>query len=344
MLLSRNVRASGSCVASSGLLWILSVAALLSGTLRAQTCLTAEDIEPKTRATLEAASVRFFNMAATGDTAGLRQNSIPSVAADFGSIETAIKDNQLNLAGAKGTIRALFELQATGKDPLPRAEFLCGVFGKSGQTANSAVIVLPNLPPGDYALAILDADGKTPYSVSFVLQTVGADWKVGGFYAKASQVGGHDGQWFLTRARDLKAKGKTRSAWLYYMEARDLSSPVPFMSTQATDKIYDESQPLQPADLSAPGGPPVDMAAGGKTYRVTSLFPVGIGTDIDLVVKYQSPDVSNATQTYQQNVTVIKALMAKYPEFRDAFAAIIARATEPSGKDYGTLLAVKDIP
>jgi hypothetical protein len=331
-------------VASSRILWILSVAATLSGTLRAQTCLTAEDIEPKTRAALEAASVRFFNMAATGDAAGLRQNSIPSVAADFGGIETAIKDNQLNLAGAKGTIRSIFELQVAGKDAIPRAEFLCGVFGKSGQTANSAVIVLSNLPPGDYALAILDVDGKTPYSVSFVLQTAGADWKVGGFYAKASQVGGHDGQWFLTRARDLKTQGKACSAWLYYMEARDLLSPVPFMSTQATDKIYDESQPLQPTDLPVPGGAPVGMVAAGKTYRLTSLFPVGIGTDIDLVVKYQSPDVSNATQTYQQNVSVIKALIAKYPEFRDAFAAVIARATEPSGKDYGTLLAVKDIP
>jgi hypothetical protein len=344
MRLSRNVRPPLSCVASSRVLWIVSAAAILSGTLTAQTCLTAEDIEPRTRAAIEAASVRYFNMVAQGDAAGLRQNSIPGVAADFGGIETAIKDNQHNLTGSKGTIRALFELQATSKEPIPRAEFLCGVFGKSGQTANSAVIVLSNLPPGDYALAILDADGKTPYSVSFVLQTVGADWKVGGFYAKASQVGGHDGQWFLTRARELKTKGKTRSAWLYYMEARDLLSPVPFMSTQATDKIYDESQPLQPTDLPTPGGPAVDMAAGGKTYRVTSLFPVGIGDDIDLVVKYQSPDVSNATQTYQQNVVVIKALMAKYPEFRDTFAAIIARATEPSGKDYGTLLAVKDIP
>jgi hypothetical protein len=344
MRLFRNVRTPLSCVASSRLLWILSLSAVLSGTLRAQTCLTAEDIEPKTRAALEAASVRFFNMAAAGDAAGLRQNSIPGVAADFGGIEAAIKDNQANLVGAKGTIRALFELQATGKEAIPRAEFLCGVFGKSGQTANSAVIVLSNLPPGDYALAILDADGKTPYSVSFVLQTVGADWKVGGFYAKASQVGGHDGQWFLNRARDLKAKGKTRSAWLYYLEARDLLSPVPFMSTQATDKIYDESQPLQPTDLPAPGAPPADLTAGSKTYRLTTLFPVGIGSDIDLVVKYQAADVSNPTQTYQENVAVIKALVAKYPEFREAFAAIIARATESSGKDYGTLLAVKDIP
>jgi hypothetical protein len=330
-------------MAGSRLLQVLSVVVILPGITWAQTCLTTEDMDAKTRSALEAASQRYFSMAAQGDAAGLRQNAIPGVAGDFAGIEAAIKDNQPNLAGSKGTLRSLFQLQADGKEALPRAEFLCGVFGKAGQTANSAVIVLSNLPPGNYAIAILDADSKTPFTVSFVLQAVDTDWKLGGFYAKPSQVGGHDGQWFWDRAREFKAKGKTRAAWLYYLEARDLFSPVPFMSTQATDKIYDESQALQVSDLPQ-GGSSVDLTASGKVYRLTSLFPVGIGADIDLVVKYQSADVSNPTQTYQQNVTVIKALVTKYPELRDAFTAIVARATEPSGKDYGTLLAMKDIP
>jgi len=40
---------------------------------------------------------------------------------------------------------------------------------------------------------------------------------------------------------------------------------------------------------------------------------------------------------------VIKALVAKYPELRDAFAGVVARAVDPSGRDYGTLLPMKDI-
>lgn len=340
MLFSWNARKVLSCART---LCFLPALVALPRSSVAQTCLTTDDMEAKTRSALESASQRFFNMAAQGDAAGLRQNSIASVAADFGGIAAAVKDNQPNLAGSKGTVRSLFELQSTGKDPLPRAEFLCGVFGRTGQTANSAVIVLTNLPPGEYAVAILDADSKVPYSVSFVLQQEGGDWKVGGFYAKASQVAGHDGQWFLDRARELKAKGKGRSAWLYYVEARDLLSPVPFISTLATDKIYEESQGLQPTDLPAQGGS-TDLVVAGKTYRLTSAFLVGVEHDVDLVVKYQAASVADTSQTYQQNVAIIKALVAKYPEFRDAFSAIIARATEPSGKDYGTLLATKDIP
>jgi hypothetical protein len=110
------------------------------------------------------------------------------------------------------------------------------------------------------------------------------------------------------------------------------------MSTLVTDKLYDESQTAKPSDL-----PPSDLTSGGKTFKLTSLFPLAVGNDLDLVVKYQSPDVSNSTQTFQDNMTVMKALVAKYPEFREAFAGIVARAVETSGRDYGSLMAMKDI-
>ena len=61
------------------------------------------------------------------------------------------------------------------------------------------------------------------------------------------------------------------------------------------------------------------------------------------MVKYQSADVSDTGKTFQDNLAVMKALLAKYPEFRDAFAGIVARAVEPSGRDYGSMLRMKDI-
>jgi len=60
-------------------------------------------------------------------------------------------------------------------------------------------------------------------------------------------------------------------------------------------------------------------------------------------VKYQASDVSDTTRTYQSNVTVIKALVAKFPELKNAFVGVVARGVEPSGRDYGTLLAMKDV-
>jgi hypothetical protein len=324
---------------------VLSVVTMLlsTGLAYAQTCLTAGDMDEPTRAALVNTAKRYFDMATRGDSAAMRQNSIASVASDFSGIETAVKDNQANFSGVQATPRPPFLLKAEGTAPFERAEFLCGVFGKSGQTTDSAVFVIPNLPPGNYAVAILDVPAKQPDTVSFVLQQAGKDWKIGGFYVKETQIAGHDSAWFADHARAFKSKGQNRNAWLYFIEARDLAVPLPFMYTQLTDKLADESETVKPSDLPT-GGSTVELAAGGKTQRLTALFPLAVGQDLDLVVKYQCADVSNSAQTFKDNTAVISALVGKFPEFRDAFDGVVARAVEPTtGHDYGSLLPMKDI-
>ena len=114
------------------------------------------------------------------------------------------------------------------------------------------------------------------------------------------------------------------------------------MSTLATDKLYDEAKAMQPADFPA-DGKTADLTAGGSTYKLTSVFPQTIGSDLDLVVRYQLADVSNTNKAYEANVAVMKALVTKYPELRDIFAGMVAQAVDPDRRDYGTLLAMKDI-
>ena len=341
MHFNRNAQPAISCIRVRWVLLVTSIV-LCAGVAGAQTCETADEMGAATRNSLIATGQQFFDSTAKGDVATMRQNAIPSLASDFGGIEGAIKESQSNFAGAQAKARSPFLLKAEGTAPIARAEFLCGVFGRTGQTANSAVFQIPNLPPGEYGIVILDVAAKTPSTLSLVLQKVGTDWKLGGFYSRPSQVSGHDGAWFRDQARAFKKKGENRNAWLYFVKARELLAPVPFMSTLETDKLYDEMQSAQPPDTPSAEAP-VEISGAGKIYRVTSIFPVGVGDDLDLVVKYQSPSVANTAQTYQDNVAAIHALVAKYPEYRDAFTAIIARAVEPSGRDYGTMLAMKDI-
>jgi hypothetical protein len=307
---------------------------------QAQTCLTTSDMDEATASALVSTATRFYDMAARGDSASLRQNAIPSLASDFSGIENALKENRANLTGIQSVARPPFVLKVEGTAAIERAEFLCGVFGAQGQTRDSAVFVIPNLPPGNYGIVTLDAASpQGAYTVSFVLQQQqGNAWKLGGFYAKPAQIAGHDGNWFAARAREFKSKGQLRNAWFYFGEARELLVPVPFMATATTDKLYDEMQAAKPADL-----PPLDLAGGAKTFRVTELFPVPVGRDFDLVVKYQSADVSDTGKTFQDNLAVMKALLVKYPECRDAFGGIVVRAVEPSGRDYGSMLPMKDI-
>jgi hypothetical protein len=325
-----------SCIA-------LCVVLLSTVSARAQSCQTSGELESATLAGITAAGQRYFGLAAKADAASLRQNSIPTLASDFSGIETTIKDHQPDLAAAQATVKSVFLLETAGSDPAPHAEFFCGVFGKNGQTSSSAVFEIDNLSPGKYAVVLLDATspkGRTLFSL--ILQQAGTDWKLGGLYLKPALVAGHDSDWFIARAREFKAKGQVHNAWFYYLEATSLISPLPFMATAATDKMSDESQTLRPADLPA-DGKMVDLTAAPAAYKLTATFPEAVGDDLDLIVRYQAADISNSNQTYQNNVVVIKALVAKYPELRDAFAGIVARAVDPAGRDYGTLLAMKDL-
>ncbi len=309
-----------------------------------QTCFTSDDMDATTRSALQAAASRYFDMVVHGDTASLKQNSIPSVANSFAAIENTIKENQANLMGAHAAPRAPFLLKAEGSAPLPKAEFLCGVFGAGGQTMNSAEFIIPNLPPGSYGVVTLDiTTQKTSYTLAFVLQQQGTDWKVGGFFLRATQIARHDSNWFLDRARAFKAKGQTHNAWLYFVEGRELAVAVPFMYTQLTDKLYDEAQSVKPTDFPVDGNTADLTAPGGKTYKLTAIFPLAVGQDLDMVVRYQTADVSNTGQTFQENIAVMKALLLKFPELRDAFEGIVARGVEPSGKDYGSLMPMKEI-
>lgn len=332
-----------SCTSGAALWIACAILAASPVTARAQRCQTAGDLDDAARVGITAAGQRYFGLAAKADVASLRQNAIPSLASDFSGIETTVKDHQSDLAGAQGTVKSVFLLETEGTTPTPHAEFYCGVFGKNGQTAGSAVFYLDNLAPGKYGVVLLDANaskGRTMFSV--ILQQAGTDWKLGGLYVKSAQVAGHDIDWFLARAREYKSKGQLHNAWFYYLQASSMLSPLPFMATLATDKLSEESQSVRPADLPA-DGKTADLAASPAPYKLTAVFPEVVGNDLDLIVKYRAADISNTNQAYQSNVTVIKALVAKYPEVRDAFAGVVARGVDPSGRDYGTLLAMKDV-
>ena len=69
-------------------LWIaLSALALSPLSARAQSCQTSSDLDDATRNAVTSAGQRYFGLAARGDVASMRQNSIPSLASDFGGIE-----------------------------------------------------------------------------------------------------------------------------------------------------------------------------------------------------------------------------------------------------------------
>jgi hypothetical protein len=306
----------------------------------AETCSSAGEMDEATRSALEHTARQLFDYAAKGDVFDLKQSAIASLASNFGNIEAVVVDQRSLYTGAQTTVRAAYLLEASGAAPIARAEFLCGVWA----TASWATFAIHNLPPGRYGVVIQDVSttqGK--HVLTLVLKQEGGAWKLAGYYSKPAEIGGHDGQWFLTKAREYKAKGANHNAWFYYLTAWDLMAPVDFMGTRALDKLSDEMQSVRPAGLPTSDHPLALAASGGRSYQVIYISALPVDHDLDLLVKYRMPDVSNTQQMFDDNVAVIRAIVGRHPEFREGFAGVVARATEPSGRDYGTVLAMKDV-
>jgi len=85
------------------------------------------------------------------------------------------------------------------------------------------------------------------------------------------------------------------------------------MSTLATDRLYDETQTAQPR--CAGGRKNCGLERRGKVYHLTELFPLAVGDDLNVVVKYQAADISDTARVFQENSTVIKALVQSFLNF-----------------------------
>ena len=319
--------------------WVLLLALLGAANARAQTCFNGPELEASARSAIEAAARKYFDMSAHGDVAGLKANAIPAIAGDFGSIEQAVVTNKDFLAEGQPEITRMYLLDASqAKAPLARAEFFCGIFNSPDRIG----FFIPNLPPGRYATVFQKVAGKDPIILTLILQEVSGAWKLAGYYPRLQSIAGHDGQWFLSKAREYKAKGQMHNAWVYYLTAWDLLAPVDFMSTPQLDKIADEMQAARPADVPSKEAP-LSLSAGSATFKVNEIVLVAIDQNIYLRIVYVTSDAVNPRQATQDNMAVIKAVVAKYPEVRDAFDAVVARAVDNNGHDYGSVLLMKDI-
>ncbi len=304
-----------------------------------ETCTSGSDLDPATRSTVEQSAKRLLSLAAQGDVFNLKQSAVPAIAQNFAGIQQAVVDNKASLAGGQAVIRDTYVLDAAGNTAtLPRAEFFCGVFN----TPDRVAFLFNNLPTGKYAIVIQDVRGPSPIVLSLVLQEMAGAWKLAGFYAKPLESNGHDGKWYWDQAKQFAAKGQKHNAWLYFLEARELMAPLPFMTSGALDKLYDDTQAANPGDL--PGQAAVNITgADGKTYRMTAFFPIGEKDRFLLIVRHEVPNAADTAAALQANMALIKAVVTKWPELRDAVTAIVARAQDSAGHDYGSLVNVSEI-
>ena len=306
----------------------------------AASCTTQAEMTAQQRDALSSEARAVLGQMQTGDMLSLKANTLPSVAADFSGIASAIQGFSPLLHNATITVDDLYLLDnSTAPAGVSRVDFFCG----------SPVVTLnfSALPQGIYALAILHATGvPQPQQVSLILAQAANHWMFAGFYRKPMTEAGHSGLWYWVAARKYAQTKMDWDAWIYYKVAMNLLDPLDFLSSQNLGKLRHEADQAHPQAF--PGAQPMTLDASGTNFRLTAI---GTSTEfggLDLDVHYlpdatQAAQLQNAMAARQQVTDVMKALLQTHPELRSAFHGIWVHADEGSNTLFALELPMAGI-
>ncbi len=226
-------------------------------------CTTQSQLSQEDMNALVQASKALVTQMESADVAGVKANTIASTAAQFDGIASQIQAVAPQIQGATLTVENLYLLNAMDlKAAADETQFFCGA-----GNAHEVVLTIPQLPPGQYALAILHASGvKQPQQATMILQRdTDNRWKLAGLFIRPLTAAGHDGLWYWTEARKYAKTKENWNAYFYLQTAGDLLAPVNFLTSPNLDKLIREQTAVTPAGL--PGAQPMKLTANGQTLQ-----------------------------------------------------------------------------
>ena len=324
-------------------LWRLSLIVffLSGGMASAVTCTTQSQMTDAQRTVYVQAVQTLAHEIQSGNVAAVKANTIASVAAQFGSIANTIQSVSSAIQGDALIVESIYSLRATDLKSPQDTEFFCSIPGSQLLID----ITIPQLPPGDYAFAIVHATGgKQPQQISMILQNDpagSAQWKLAGIFVRPLTSAGHDGVWYWTQARVYANKKQEWNAYFYYQTAAYLLRPVDFLSSPNLEKLQREMNGARPDGL--PGAEPMKLESNGQVVEVTDIHTDGSLGGLDLVVNYKTADVSDPVATRTRNLEVMKALLKQHPELREAFHGLWVYANAENQKPFAIELPMSQI-
>ena len=306
------------------LLSLICTGAVVPVSINAASCKTQSQMTAAERDAVTSAARLMVGEVQIGDVSALRANTVPAVAADFGGIADSVTSLKPIVQQATVTVDSLYLLDASDEPAgATRTDFYCG----------TPVVVMNfmGLPPGMYALAVLEASGVAkPQQISLILsETADHRWMLGGLFSRPMVEAAHDGLWYWASARKFAQKKMSWDAWFYYRAAAYLLDPVDFLSSPNFEKLQHEEGQVHPENL--PGTAPLILDANGSKFEVTTIDTSTTFGALDLEVHY-TPDAAQRAQlrdppTGRIQVTeLMTALLAAHPELPDAFHGIWVNA------------------
>lgn len=281
-----------------------------------------------------------------GDVQGLRDDTLPSVAANFAGIANSADALKPEIQQAGLTVEALFAFEAAqAAAGTQAAQFFCSAPGST----MTVVLNFSGLPAGKYALAIVHATGvPKPQQISVILaQTPDGQWKLAGIFSRPLMLGGRNGVWYWSQARQYAQRKQDWPAWFYYQIASFLVEPADFLSSPNVDRLNREAQQVHPQNL--PAEQPVTVEINGSPFEITRVDTSAELGPLDFVIHYnpspaQAAQLRDPVAARQQVVTLMTGMLAMHPGLREAFHGLWVYADAGNATAFALELPMNQIP
>jgi hypothetical protein len=309
-------------------------------------CTTQGQMTEAQRDTYSRAAKLLVSDVQNGDLQGLRDDTLPAVAADFSGIASSANALKPLIQQAGLTVDALFAFAADqAAQGAQNAQFFCSPLGST----MTVVLNFSGLPPGKYVLAIVHATGvPKPQQISLILaQGTDGQWKLAGIFSKPMILAGQNGVWYWSRAREYAQRKDDWAAYFYYQIATFLVEPDDFVSSPNVDKLRREASQIHPQNL--PGDQPASMDANGLHFDIAHVDTSAELGPLDLVIHYtpsstEAAQLRDPVQARQQVLALMTGILATHPALRDAFHGLWVYADEGASTAFALELPMDQIP
>jgi uncharacterized protein (DUF2141 family) len=311
--------------------------ALLPGVAQASSCTSQSQLSPTDRTALSQAAATLAGLVQADNITQLKADTIASIQAQFSGIANGVETTAPQIQAATLSVVNLYLLDATDLTFAQDVQFFCGIAG----TPQTVVFDFQGLPPGRYAVAMVEANGgKSPQRLTFILGWDG-QWKLAGFYPRPLAADGHDGVWYWTKARGFAQKQQNWNAYFYYETARWLLVPVDILSSPNLDKLDKELEKARPTNL--PGAQPMTLSEGGHSWKITDLKTDSSLGGLDLSITYAASTTADPVADRADCIALMKTLLAQHPELREAFHGLWVHAQRPNQAEFAVELPMGQI-
>lgn len=329
--------------------WVAAALFGVSGAC-AEVCTTQSQMKDADRDSLAAMARTLTQQVIANNLAGLRAKTAEDLAKDFGAVTFLVANTAPRLAGATPVVDQVYLLDATQIKPAPNgteteAQFFCSL----NRSVAEADFIIPGLKPGIYGFAVVRVEhGTTSWRISYLLERDGTTWRMAGIYPVAATSSGHDGLWYWKDARRRAAEKQPWNAWLEYGEAESLLRPASFVNSTHLEKLHTEQTAAAPAAVSegvSTDVPLVIKSADGAEFHVTSmrLDDAAGGDRPDVAVHLRVEPLADVAAARKRNEDAMHAVLAAYPELRQAFHGVAVVAEAPGATPFTSEAQMADI-